>query len=114
MVVKLKMFKRDNNRDFHLVQNLTTGEAVFSQFMLLRNQLAITTENFVREDNLSQVLIPRMSNDMDEQLKLDHNVIDVVDEARRKLFVTPLRYNGEKPESSYAQIRLFPKKKEDK
>ena len=30
--VEHKVFKRDDNRDFHLVQNLTMGEAEFNQF----------------------------------------------------------------------------------
>ena len=70
--IKLKVFKRDENRDFWLVQNLTTGEAVFDRFIRLRNQLAIAAEDFGREDNLSSVLIPTMSKDKDEQLKLAH------------------------------------------
>ena len=54
-----------------------------------------------------------MSKGMDEQLKLAHKVIDIVDRANRKICVTLLRYNGEKPESSYAQIRLFARNKKD-
>ena len=54
-----------------------------------------------------------MSKDMDEQLKLAHKVVDVVDRANRKIFVTLLRYNVDNPESSYAQVRLFAGKKED-
>ena len=50
---------------------------------------------------------------MDEQLKLAHKVVDVVDRANRKICVTPLRYNMDKPESSYAQVGLFAGKKED-
>ena len=54
-----------------------------------------------------------MSKDMDEQLKLAHNVVDAVDRAIRKICVTLLRYNVDKPESSYAQTRFFARKKED-
>ena len=50
---------------------------------------------------------------MHEQLKLAHKVVDVVDRANRKICVTRLRYNVDKPESSYAQVRLFAGKKED-
>ena len=50
---------------------------------------------------------------MDEQLKLAHKVVDVVERANRKIWVTLLRYNVDKPESSYAQLRLFGRKKED-
>ena len=50
---------------------------------------------------------------MDEQLKLAHKVVHVVDRANRKISVTLLRCNVDKPESSYAQVRLFARKKED-
>ena len=111
--VKLKVFRKDDNKEFRLVQNLTMGEADFNQFMRLRNQLVNAAEIFAREENLTPVLIPTMSSDMDEQLKLAHKVVDVVDRTNRKICVTLLRYNVDKPESSYAQIRLFARKKED-
>ena len=50
---------------------------------------------------------------MDEQLKLAHKVVDVVDRVNRKICVTLLWYNVGKPESSYAQVRLLARKKED-
>ena len=31
--VKLKVFKKDENKQFRLAQNLTTGEAYFNQFI---------------------------------------------------------------------------------
>ena len=67
--VKLKVFKRDHNKEFRLVQNLTMGEADFNQLKRLRNQLVNAAESFAREDNLTPVLIPTMSRDMDGQLK---------------------------------------------
>ena len=111
--VKLKVFRKGDKKEFRLVQNLTMGEADFNRFMRLRNQLVNAAENFGREENLTPVLIPTMSRDMDEQLKLAHKVVDVVDRTKRKTFVTLLRYNVDKPESSYAQVRLFARKKED-
>ena len=81
--------------------------------MRLRNQLANAAENFTRRENLTAVLIPTLSKDMDEQLKLAHRVVDVVDRANRKICVTLLRYNVDKPEGSYAQVRLTERKKED-
>ena len=48
-----------------------------------------------------------------EQLKLDHKVVYVVDGENRKICVTLLRYNVDKPESSYAQVRLIARNKED-
>ena len=102
-----------DNKEFRLVQKLTRREAHFNQFMRLRNQLVNTAENFARVENLTPVLIPTTSKDKDEQLKLAHKVVDVVDRANRKICVTLLRYNVDKPESSYAQVQLFVGKMED-
>ena len=57
--------------------------------------------------------IPTLSEDMDEKLKLAYKVVDVVNRANRKIHVTLLRYSVDKPENSYAQVRLFARKKED-
>ena len=54
-----------------------------------------------------------MSKDMDEQLKLAHKLVDVMDRANRKICVILLRCNVDKPESSYAQVWLFARKKKD-
>ena len=76
--VKLKVFRKDDKEVFRRVQNLTMGETDFNQFMRLRNQLGNAAENFAREENFSPVLIPTMSRYMDEQLKLAHKVVDIV------------------------------------
>ena len=101
------------NLDVKMVQNLTMGEAKFNHFIRLRNQLVNKAENLAMEENFTPVLIPTMSKDMDEQLKLAHKVVDVVDQVNRKICVTLLWYNVDKPESSYAQVRLFARKKEE-
>ena len=111
--VKLKVFSKDDKKEFRLVRNLTMGEADFNQLMRLRNQLVNAAENFAGEENLTPVLIPTMSRIMDEQVKLAHKVVDVVDRTNRKICVTLLRYIVDKPESSYAQVRLFARKKKD-
>ena len=51
---------------------------------------------------------------MEEQLKLVHKVIDVVDHPNRRICVRLLRYKVGHPETSYAQVRLFGRKKEEK
>ena len=111
--VELRVFKKDDNKEFRLVQNLTMGEADFKQLMRLSKQLVNAAENFAREEHFTPVLIPTMSKDMDEQLKVDHKLVDVVDRANRKICVTPLRYNVDKPESFCAPVRLFARKSED-
>ena len=74
------------------------GEPCFNQLMRLTSQLVIAAEIFAREENLSPVLVSTLSKDMDEQLKLAHKVVDVVDRANRKICVTLLRYSVNKPE----------------
>ena len=97
--VKLKVFKKDGNNDFRLVQNLTLGEADFSQFMRLRNQLVIAEENFGREETLYPVLIRTISKDKDEHFKLADKVVDVVDRQSKDLF--------DSAASQYGQVREF-------
>ena len=89
------------------------GEADFNQFMRLRNQLVIAAKKFAGEEILSPGLMPTMFKDMHEQPKLAHKVLDVVDRASRKIYVTLLRYSVDKPKNSYAQVLLFARKKED-
>ena len=89
--VKLKVFKKDDNKEFRLVQNLTMGEADFNQFTRLRKQLVNAAEKFDREESLSPVLLPEMSKDMDEQLKLAQKEVNVVDRANGKICVSLLR-----------------------
>ena len=80
----MQLLKKDDNKGFRLAQNLTLGEADFNQFMGLRNQLVNAAGNFNREENLSPVLIPTMSKDMGEQLKLAHKEVDVVDQTNKE------------------------------
>ena len=89
------------------------GEADFNQFLRQRNQLVVAAENFLREQNLLPVLQSTLSKDMEEQLKLVHSAIDVVDRPNRRICVTLLWYKVDNPETSYAQVRLFGRKKEE-
>ena len=50
---------------------------------------------------------------MEEQLKLVRKVIDVVDCRNRRICVTLLRYKADNQETSYPQVRLFGRKKEE-
>ena len=110
---KLKVFKReDKNVEFRLRQNFSMREADFNQFIRQRVRLVVAAHNFLREQNLLLVLQSTPSKDMEEQLELVHKVVDVVDCPNRRICVTLLRYKVENPETSYAQVRLFGRKKE--
>ena len=50
---------------------------------------------------------------MEEQLKVVHKVIDIVDCPNGRIFVTLLRYKADNPETSYAQVLLFVRKKDE-
>ena len=90
LVVKLKVFKKDDKKEFQLFENLKMGEADFNQLMRLGNQLVKEAKNFAREEHLTPVLIPTSSKNMDEQPQPAHKVVDVVDRANRRICVTPL------------------------
>ena len=62
---------------------------------------------------MSPVLQCTLSKDMEEQLKLVHKVINVVDRPNRRICVTLLRYKVDNAEISYAQVRPFGWKKEE-
>ena len=111
--IKLEVFKReDKNAEFRLRQNLSIAEAAFNQFICQRNQLVVAADNFLKEQNLSPVLQSTLSKDKEEQPKLVHKVIDVVDRPNRRICVTLLRYKVDNPETFYAQVRLFGRKNE--
>ena len=80
---------------------------------MTKNHLVVSTDNFLKEQSLSPVLQSTLSKDIEEQLKLVHKVINVVDRPNRKICVTLLRYKVDNPDTSYAQVRLFGRKTEE-
>ena len=111
--MKPTVFKKDENKQFALAQNLTLGEADFIQFIRLRNQLVVAVRDFSKEENLPTVQVEPLAKDMEEQLKLTHKVVEVVDSPHRRICLTMLRYIVEKPETSYVQVQLFERRKDD-
>ena len=77
--MKLKVFKGDENKQFRLAQNLTKGEADFNQFIRLGNELVDPVRDFSKEENLPPVHVKLLAKDMEEQLKLTHKFVEVVD-----------------------------------
>ena len=94
--------REEKNAEFRLRQNPSMREADFNQSIRQRNQLVVAGDNFLREQKLSPVLQTTLSKDMEEQLKLVHKVIDVVDCPNKRICVTLLRYEVDNPETSYA------------
>ena len=113
--IKLKLFKREKTKMQKFDrQNFTRGEADFNQFIRQSNQLVVAADNFFREQNLSPVLESTLCKDMEEQLKLVHKMIDVVDCPNRRICVTLLRYKMVDPETFCARVRPFGRKEEEK
>ena len=108
------MLKREDKiAEFRLRQNFSVGENDFNQFIRQRNQLVVAADNFRREQNLSPFLQSTLPKDMDEQLKLVHKLIDIVDRPKRRICVTVLRYKADNPDTCYGQARLFGRKTEE-
>ena len=85
---------------------MTRAEADFNQFIRLRNQLVVAVRDLGKEEYLPPVevkILKLQAKDMEEQLKLTHKVVEVVDRPHRNICVTMLRYNVEKPETSYVK-----------
>ena len=89
------------------------GEADFIQFIRLGNQLVAAVRDFSKEENRPPVQAKLLAKNMEEQLKLPHKVVEVVDRPHLKTCVTMLPYNVAKPETSCVQVRLFGRRKEE-
>ena len=90
------------------------GVAGFNLILKVTSQLAAAAaKNFRREEKFSPKEFLKLSKHMDEQLKLAHKIIDVLDQAIRKICAILMRYNVDKPEILYAQVCILPKTKED-
>ena len=85
------MLKRNENKQFRLVQDVTMGAADLIQFIRLRNQLVVAVRDFSKEENLPPVQVKLLAKDMGEQLKLKHRVVEVVGRPHRKICATMWR-----------------------
>ena len=93
-----KFFKTNENEDFRIGRIVTMGVLVLNQFMRMKNLLVFAAEKFNGEQNLTPLPITRMSENMEKQLKLVHNVAEFKDRPNKRICVTMLRQNPEKPE----------------
>ena len=112
--IHFKVFKKDIANEFKRYQCVSLGQYDFRHFLRLRSQLIVAADNFTKEENLPYINVVGMSRDIDEQLKHVHKVIEIAEGAKRRVCVTLLRYKENNPETSYAQIRLFIRRTEEK
>ena len=89
------------------------GEADFNQFIRLRNRLVVAVRDFSKEEILPTVQVKLQAKDMEEQVKLTHKVVEVVNRPSGKIWVAKLCYDVGQPETSYVQVRLFGRRKEE-
>ena len=109
MIVKLKVFKGDDNKDFRPVQKLTLGKADFNRFMQLRDELVIAAENFKWKKIVPSAdinIVQRHEWTTETSLKSDW----CSQPGEHKEFV---QYIFDKLESSYAQVQVFARKKDE-
>ena len=74
-----------------------------------KNSSGLTSPDSVSEKFNQLEQTPRK----DDRLSGEKTKVDVVDQRNRKVCVTLLRYNEDRPESSTAQVLFFARKKED-
>ena len=98
--LNLKVLKKDDPRDFSLVQNVTIGESDFNQILRLSNQLVVAAKHIDRDQNMSPILTTTISRDMEEHLKAVQKVVDIVNRTNKTIGVISLRYKVDKSDSS--------------
>ena len=88
-------------------------DAEFNQLLRFRNQPVIAASNFGGGQLMSSIEIPLFANYKNERLKLVHKLVEFLDHPNKKTCVTVLQCNLDKPERSFAQVRLFGIKKKE-
>ena len=106
----MNVFKKDETKQFRLEPYFTKGEADCNQFIRLRNQLVVAVRDFRKKGSLPPVQVKVIAKDMEELLKLTHERVEVVDRPHRKICVTTLRYNVEKPNTICSSAIVWKKK----
>ena len=110
---KLKFFKKNDNQIFCLVQIFTMGVR-FQPIHAIEEPGGHCSRRLWWWSNSVPYTDTNNVEDVVEQLKLSHSLIDVVDCPNRKICVTLLPYIVDKTEScSYAQFQFFAGKKEE-
>ena len=89
--LKLKVFKKDGNKEFQLVQNLTMVETDINRLIRLGNLLVVAVRDFSREETVPLVRVKLLAKNTEEQFKLTQKVVEIVDQPHRKICVTILR-----------------------
>ena len=96
-----------------MIQKLTMRNADVNLFLRLWIQLDVAPEGLRRDENLSPFQILSMSLDLNEPVVLVQKKLTLLTEQREKISVALLRWNVDKPEYSFAHVRLSAGKRED-
>ena len=116
MYVRLKIFKKGDNKCFRMVRNLSEEKAHFDQFLGLQKQPVVAADNLRRGENLSPLQTLTNCKALNEHLKWAQKTFEVGDWANKKdkkVWVNLLRYNVDKPDVSNAEVPFFARKKVD-
>ena len=70
----------------------------------------LQSETLAKRKICPHVQMKLLAKNIEEQLKLTHRVVKIVDRPHRMICVTMLRYNVEKPETSYPSAIVWNKK----
>ena len=92
---------------------LDNGRGRFYSTYSTEKSASVAVRDFSKEESLPPVQVKLLAKDMEEQLKLTHKFVEVVDRPRRKICMTMLRYIMEKLKTSYVQLRLFGRRKDE-
>ena len=84
----------------------------FKQRLCLRNPIVLAVTEFSTDETIKEVVTSRLSKDLDEQLKHVQKDITIVDRPKRKINATMKKYNIDKPENTYVELRLFARNSE--
>ena len=77
--IHFKVFKKGIANKFKRYQCVSLGHYDFKQFLMLRNQLIVTVDNFTKKEILPYIKVVGMSRDIGEQLKHVHKVIEIAE-----------------------------------
>ena len=83
------------------------ADSNFKRFVGPRNQPIFATENVTKKQNMSPFELQREPKDKDEQLKIAHKTIKVVDRSNRMTRVNPLQFNLLMLERKYHEVLIF-------
>ena len=95
--VQLKVFRKDDKRDFRKHHQIKLAFFHFKQLLCLRYPVVLAVREFSTDETLQEIVSSPLSKNLDEQLKQVKNAITIVDRPKKKIISTMKRYCMDKP-----------------